>query len=116
MKVEMIATETGHCHDLKAQWEKMKQRALESDVEGTVSYYSNQGDTRELYRQSFQRMTPRRMHDVFSKLGALNDCDIAPSGASAICRCPVTGENGTILETKVFFENNSDHIWRIKSF
>jgi len=32
------------------------------------------------------------------------------------CALPVSGSSGTLLETKVHFEKNSDHTWRIKSF
>ena len=101
---------------LKAQWERMKGSALKGDVEATASYYSVDGDTRDLYRQSFQRMGHQRMKDVFSKLGEVSDCEIASSAASATCSCSVTGANGTLLVTQVRFEKNSDHTWRIKSF
>jgi tetratricopeptide (TPR) repeat protein len=101
---------------LRAQWEKMKQAALRGDAARTTSYFSELGNVQNMYRESFDRMGAERMRDVFSKLGELTDCDISASAASAVCRCSVTGTNGTILETKVNFEKNPDHVWRIKSF
>ncbi len=101
---------------LKAQWEKMKLTALKGDVERTVAYYSTEGSTQEIYRQSMNRMGPQRIQEVFSKLGEISDCEIASTAASASCRCPVNAPNGTMLETRVHFEKNPDHIWRIKSF
>jgi len=99
---------------LKAQWERMKESAEQGDIEKTLSYYSDYADTRDIYRQSFLRMGQPRMHEVFSKLGELYDCETV--FAVATCKCPVNAPNGTLLETKVQFEKNTDHIWRIKSF
>jgi tetratricopeptide (TPR) repeat protein len=99
---------------LKAQWAKMKETAQTGDIDKTLQFYSDYADTRDAYRQSFQRMGPQRMREVFGKLGDVYDCDV--TFAVATCKCPVSAENGTLLETKVRFEKNSDHIWRIKSF
>src|SRR5262249_45776419 len=85
---------------LKAQWEKMKRTGLKGYVEATASFYSAEGETRDVYRQSFQRMGPDRMKDVFSKLGEISDCDIDVNAATAACRCAVNGGSGTMLETK----------------
>jgi tetratricopeptide (TPR) repeat protein len=101
---------------LKGQWERMKQSALRADVEGTVHYFSVLGETQEMYRQSLKRMGDQRMKQTFGKLGELSDCEVASDGATASCRCPVNGGSGTMLETRVHFENNPDHVWRIKSF
>jgi tetratricopeptide (TPR) repeat protein len=101
---------------LKAQWEKMKQAALKGDPGRATSFYSTEGGIRDSYRQSFDRMGPERMREVFAKLGEINDCEISSSASSAICRCNVTASGGTMLETKVYFDKNPDHVWRIKSF
>jgi tetratricopeptide (TPR) repeat protein len=101
---------------LKAQWERMKQSALKADAATTLLFYSSVGDTRQLYQQSFERMSPQRMMEVYSKLGEISDCQIDATAASAECRCPVTGAKGTILETKVRFHKDPDAIWRIQSF
>jgi tetratricopeptide (TPR) repeat protein len=101
---------------LKAQWERMKQAARRGDIDAAAAYYSTVGNTQEAYRASFNRMGPARMKDVFGKLGEIADCEVAGNGATATCRCSVNGGSGTMLETRVRFENNPDHIWRIKSF
>jgi tetratricopeptide (TPR) repeat protein len=101
---------------LKAQWNKMKSAALRGDVDAAVAFYSAEGETRDTYRQSFERMGTARMQEVFGKLGELTDCDISATSAAATCGCPVNGGSGTVLETKVHFQKNSDHIWRITSF
>lgn len=101
---------------LKAQWEKMKEKAAAGDVEATASFYSTENGVQDAYRNSFNRMGAPRMHEVFSKLGELSDCEINDAQATASCRCPVNGGAGTMLETKVTFRKNADHIWRIASF
>jgi hypothetical protein len=101
---------------LKAQWERMKQIALKGDIEAAASFYSEADGTREAYRRSFTKMGPERMQQVFSKLGELSDCETDTSNTYASCRCPVNGGSGTMLETKVKFVNDPDHIWRIKAF
>jgi len=100
---------------LKAQWEKMKSVGVTGDVEATASFYSVDG-TQEVYRQSFQKMGPARMQQVFSKLGEISDCELDTSNSYATCRCPVNGGSGTMLETKVRLIKDPDHIWRIKAF
>ncbi len=101
---------------LKAQWEKMKQAAREGMIPQTLMFYSTVGETRESYRQAFDRMGTARMNEVYGKLGTLSDCEIDVNSASANCRCPVTGSSGMILETKVRFRKDPDAIWRIVSF
>ncbi len=96
------------------QWNKMREAALQGNIEQTLIYYSDYLDTRDQYRDAFTKMGIARMDQVFSSFGELYDCDIV--FASAHCKSMVKNAAGTVVVTKIRFERNPDHVWRIRSF
>jgi tetratricopeptide (TPR) repeat protein len=100
--------------DLIAQWNKMRDAALGGNIDQALLYYSDYLDTRDQYRDSFNKMGPDRMRTVFASFGELYDCEIV--FASAHCKSVVTNAAGTSVLAKIRFERNPDHVWRIRSF
>jgi tetratricopeptide (TPR) repeat protein len=98
----------------KTQWEAMKAAIIAGDTEKALTYYSDYLDTRDQYRQSFQRLGPARLKTMFGNLGGLYDCEV--TFATAACKANVKGSAGQLLVTTVRFERNEDHVWRIRSF
>ena len=96
------------------QWNKMKDAATRGDTKEALQYYSDYLDTRDQYKDAFEKMGVPRMQSVFASFGELYDCDIV--FASAHCKSLVRNAAGTVVVTKIRFERNPDHIWRIRSF
>jgi tetratricopeptide (TPR) repeat protein len=96
------------------QWNKMREAIAHGDVNEALFSYSDYLDTRDQYRDSFNRMGTPRLQSVFAGFGELYDCDIV--FASANCKSLVKNAAGTVVVTKIRFERNPDHIWRIRSF
>ncbi len=97
----------------KMQWEKMKQTIMTGDFMQALLYFSDYADTREQYRQAFQRMAPR-LKEMFSSFEELEDCHRVLE--SVICKATVTNKTGTARRATIRFERNSDAVWRIRSF
>ncbi len=97
----------------KHQWEDMRQAVENHDYEKALTYFSDYLDTREQYRQAFKRLGSR-LPAVLANVGELDECEIVIAVAN--CKASVTGQAGTINETVVRFERNTDSVWRIKSF
>ncbi len=104
---EIIAT-------LIDQWNRMKAAIGNGNIDLALTYYSDYLDTRDQYRDSFKKMGLQRLESVFSSFGDLYDCEIV--FASAHCSSIVKNEAGTVIVTKIRFERNPDHTWRIRSF
>ncbi len=96
------------------QWNRMRDAAVRGDTKEALTYYSDYLDTRDQYRASFEKLGPARLQSVFSGFGELYDCEIV--FASAHCKAVVKNPAGTAVVTKIRFERNPDHIWRIRSF
>jgi tetratricopeptide (TPR) repeat protein len=96
------------------QWNKMRDAVATGDVNQALTYYSDYLDTRDQYKESFNRMGVPRLQTVFSGFGELYDCEIV--FASAHCKAVVKNASGTTVVTKIRFERNPDHVWRIRSF
>ena len=96
------------------QWNKMKDAVAQGNIEQALASYSDYLDTRDQYRDSFNRMGMPRLQSVFASFGELYDCEVV--FASANCKAIVKNASGTVVVTKVRFERNPDHIWRIRSF
>ncbi len=96
------------------QWNKMKDAAVHGDVNEALTYYSDYLDTRDQYRESFSTLGVPRLQSVFSSFGELYDCEVV--FATAHCKSLVTNAAGTVVVTKIRFERNPDHVWRIRSF
>ena len=96
------------------QWNKMKDAALDGDINEALSYYSDYLDTRDQYRDSFNQLGVPRLRSVFASFGELYDCEVV--FASAHCKSMVRNAAGTVTITKIRFERNPDRVWRIRSF
>jgi tetratricopeptide (TPR) repeat protein len=96
------------------QWNQMKGAIQEGNIERALTYYSDYLDTRDQYRESFNRLGLPRLESIFSGFGELYDCEIV--FASAHCNSLVKNEAGTVIVTRIRFERNPDHKWRIRSF
>lgn len=97
----------------KRQWERMRTAVAANDYQRALTYFSDYADTREQYRQSFERLGPR-LQSMIANIGDPDDCQVVLLVAT--CKATVTGAAGTILETTIHFERNDDKVWRIKSF
>jgi len=96
------------------QWNRMKGAIGEGNIDQALTYYSDYLDTRDQYRDSFNRMGLPRLESVFSSFGELYDCEVV--FASAHCKSLVKNASGTVVVTKIRFERNPDPAWRIRSF
>jgi len=96
------------------QWNKMKDAMLNGNIDQALTYYSDYLDTRDQYKDSFNRMGLPRLMSVFSSFGELYDCEVV--FAAANCRSLVKNAAGAVVVTKIRFERNPDHVWRIRSF
>ncbi len=96
------------------QWNNMKDAILKGNMEEALTYYSDYLDTRDQYRDSFNKLGVARMQDAMSSFGDLYDCDVV--FASAHCKSMVRNAAGLVAVTKIRFERNPDHVWRIRSF
>jgi len=96
------------------QWNKMRDAALGGDINQALLSYSDYLDTRDQYRDSFNKLGPDRLKTVFASFGELYDCEVV--FASAHCKAMVTNAAGTTVVAKIRFERNPDHVWRIRSF
>jgi hypothetical protein len=54
------------------------------------------------------------MMAIFGGFGELYDCEVV--FASAHCKALVKNAAGTVVVTRIRFERNPDHVWRIRSF
>lgn len=99
---------------LIGQWNKMKDAVAKGNIDQALLSYSDYLDTRDQYRESFNRLGTPRLQSVFASFGELYDCEIV--FASANCKSIVKNDAGTVVVAKVRFERNPDHIWRIRSF
>jgi tetratricopeptide (TPR) repeat protein len=97
----------------RTQWEAMKKAAVEGKTEEALTYFSDYGDTREQYKAAFEHLG-NRVETIFSNFGELTDCSVVL--ASASCKATVRNASGTMAETTVRLERNTDRVWRIRSF
>jgi tetratricopeptide (TPR) repeat protein len=96
------------------QWNAMKDDIMHEQINEALVYYSDYLDTRDQYRDSFNKLGPRRLKGIFSSFGDLYDCEVV--FASAHCKALVTNNAGTTVVNQIRFERNPDHVWRIRSF
>src|SRR5262249_14838576 len=92
------------------QWNRMKEAAIQGNLDQALTYYSDYLDTRDQYRESFNKMGVPHLQGVFSRFGDLYDCEVV--FASAHCKSLVANAAGTVVVTKIRFERNPDHVWR----
>jgi tetratricopeptide (TPR) repeat protein len=97
-----------------AQWKQMTDAATRGNIDEALTYYSDYLDTRDQYRDSFNRMGTPRVRRIFANFGEPYDCEVV--FASAHCNAVATNAAGTSVVTKIRFERNPDKIWRIRSF
>jgi tetratricopeptide (TPR) repeat protein len=95
-------------------WNRMKTAISVGNIDLALTYYSDYLDTRDQYRDSFNKLGLQRLNSIFSSFGDLYDCEIV--FASAHCSSMVKNAAGTVTVTKIRFERNPDHTWRIRSF
>lgn len=96
------------------QWNKMKDAIARGDVDEALTYYSDYLDTRDQYRESFNRLGLARLQSIFSSFGDLYDCEVVFS--SGRCKSLVKNATGTVVVTTLRFERNPNRVWRIRSF
>ncbi len=96
------------------QWNKLKDAMVRGDVNEALNAISDYLDTRDQYRDSFNKLGGTRMQSVFSNFGEPYDCEVV--FASAHCKAMVTNAAGTTVVTRIRFERNPDKVWRIRSF
>ncbi len=101
----------GECID---QWNQMKDAVLRGDIDSALLHYSDYLDTRDQYRDSFNKLGLSRLMSIFDGFGELYDCEVV--FASAHCKALAKNPSGTTIVTKIRFERNPDHAWRIRSF
>ncbi len=118
--VEAVVEKTGKQEDYEIigqcieQWNKMKDSVNRGDVNGALNYYSDYLDTRDQYRDSFNKLGLSRLMAIVGGFGELYDCEVV--FATAHCKALVKNAAGTVVVTKIRFERNPDHVWRIRSF
>lgn len=102
------------CRD---QWASMRNAIGKGDTERALTYFSDYADTREQYRQAFQKLGLQRVVQMFSNMGDVYDCKVT-LGVTTCKAAVTTGGEGTIhsSEVDVRFERNPDKMWRIRSF
>src|SRR5205807_1740853 len=81
------------------QWNRMKDAVMREHVEEALTYYSDYLDTRDQYRDSFNKMGVPHLKTVFANFGELYDCDVV--FASAHCKAVVSNAAGTSVVTQI---------------
>ncbi len=95
---------------LKAKWEGMKTALVNGDIEGAVSYFA------ERSKDSFQqRFTLLALHlpQIVADMGAVTMVNIKNNVAEYDLR---TDRNGSTYSFQLLFVQDTDGIWKIRSF
>jgi Flp pilus assembly protein TadD len=96
------------------QWDNMKLAIDAGDLEKALLSYSDYLDTRELYRESFNKLGSAKLKTIFKSFSELYDCEVI--FATAHCKAMVHSPSGAVVVTKIRFERNPDKVWRIRSY